>query len=464
MKNKIIKAGIGYTIGNYLIKGLSFLTIPIFVRLMTVEDYGLYSVYLSYESVLCIILGLALHTSFKNAKLKYKTKFNQYISTCIIIAIINFFFWIFFLNIFFIFLKNVVPFPRMIINLLILHSFSSAIIQYYNTYLSLEYEYRPFLIIALFNAVSSIVLSICLILCYTNNTFYARVYGVVLPIIIISLYIIVYFFKKNICFSKSFCHFGLSYSIPIIPHGISQIILSQFDRIMINQMIGATSAGLYSFAYNIFSILQVTFSSLGSVWSPWVFNKLYAKEYKKIRQVANMYIFFIFFLCIILIIISPEIISIIGTNEYIDSNKAIFPIVSGGFFAFLYTIPCEIEYFYEKTKMIGIGTTFAAILNIILNYYAIKYFGYIGAAYTTLITYIIYFMFHYLNSKKIMGFFLFDTKFIVILSITLLITGTIILNIINYTLLRYTILFIFFIITVIIILKNKEEILDVYKR
>jgi len=28
--NKIIKAGLGYTIGNYLIKGLSFLTIPIF--------------------------------------------------------------------------------------------------------------------------------------------------------------------------------------------------------------------------------------------------------------------------------------------------------------------------------------------------------------------------------------------------------------------------------------------------
>ena len=40
-ENKVIKAGIGYTIGNYLLKGLSFLTVPLFSRLLDTSDYGI---------------------------------------------------------------------------------------------------------------------------------------------------------------------------------------------------------------------------------------------------------------------------------------------------------------------------------------------------------------------------------------------------------------------------------------
>ena len=35
----IYEAGMGYMIGNYLLKGISFLTIPLFSRLMTISDY-----------------------------------------------------------------------------------------------------------------------------------------------------------------------------------------------------------------------------------------------------------------------------------------------------------------------------------------------------------------------------------------------------------------------------------------
>lgn len=38
---KALKAGLGYTVGNMLVKGLSFLAIPLFARLMTVEDFGI---------------------------------------------------------------------------------------------------------------------------------------------------------------------------------------------------------------------------------------------------------------------------------------------------------------------------------------------------------------------------------------------------------------------------------------
>ena len=41
-----------------------------------------------------------------------------------------------------------------------------------------------------------------------------------------------------------------------MPHGLSQLLLNQFDRIMIKSIIGSTEAGLYSFAYNVGMIFQ----------------------------------------------------------------------------------------------------------------------------------------------------------------------------------------------------------------
>ena len=68
--NRVLKAGIGYTIGNYLLKGLSFFTIPLFTRLLTTQDYGKYSVFLSYEDIVFVLIGFAIHSSYKNARYK----------------------------------------------------------------------------------------------------------------------------------------------------------------------------------------------------------------------------------------------------------------------------------------------------------------------------------------------------------------------------------------------------------
>ena len=53
---RYIKAGIGYTVANYFIKGLSFITLPIYVRLMSTVDYGNFNTYVAYESMLSVIL------------------------------------------------------------------------------------------------------------------------------------------------------------------------------------------------------------------------------------------------------------------------------------------------------------------------------------------------------------------------------------------------------------------------
>ena len=81
-RSKVVKAGLGYTVGNYLIKGLSFLTIPLFARLLDTSDYGKYNSYMAFEAIVYIFVGLALHTSFKKAKYRFEKDFNEYVSSC----------------------------------------------------------------------------------------------------------------------------------------------------------------------------------------------------------------------------------------------------------------------------------------------------------------------------------------------------------------------------------------------
>ena len=85
-----IKAGIWYTIGNIIIKGIPFFTIPIFTRLLTTNDFGIYSIYLSYEEILSVVIGLGISGTVKIAKFEFKNEFEKYISSVLnLIAIVG---------------------------------------------------------------------------------------------------------------------------------------------------------------------------------------------------------------------------------------------------------------------------------------------------------------------------------------------------------------------------------------
>lgn len=422
---RVIKAGAGYVIGNYMLKGITFLSVPIFSRLLTTEDYGNFNTYLSYESIIYILLGLALHSSLNNAKYKYKEKLNEYISSIITLVTLSLVVWLLLSNIFYNEYQSMFGFTRTIVNILILHCFGSSLLQIYNSYISLNYSYKSFLRISATNALTNMILSIILILTFfTDDRCLGRIVGTAIPIIAIGIYIVIYFIRKaKPKIKKEYWSFGLKYSIPIVPHGISQVILSSFDRIMIRDMIGAAEAGIYSFAYTIYLLFKVAVTSLENVWKPWVYEQMEKKDYESIRKQGSNYAYGMALFTALIIIVSPEMIKILGSKAYWGSANCVIPVLLGGYFAFLYTLPAIIEYYYSKTKFIALGTMAAAVLNIILNYIYIPKYGYIAAAYTTLITYMFYFIFHYLLAKKIHGISLFSTLHMILISIGIITIG-----------------------------------------
>lgn len=451
--NNVVKAGIGYTIGNYLIKGLAFITVPIFSRLLSTSDYGIYNIFIATEGILYVLIGMAMHSNYKSARYHFGLikegsepgkDFDTYVASTMVLIILGSCVWsvILFLNADFIY--DWLSLDIEVVFFLVLYSTASAIIACYNAYVGLEYKYKSFIRIASLNAISNVFLSIVLMITFfCEKRYLGRIIGTTIPAVLIAIYIVNLFFKKSI--PKNLFYFwkwGVNYSLPIIPNGIGQTILSQFDRIMINGMIGASAAGIYSFGYNIFGLVNVTALSLDNVWSPWLFEKMKKKEYKVISKQASKYVVMMTLFSCGVILVSPELVKILGDVAYWDATYSVIPLVASGFFLFLSSLPISVEYYYENTKLIAMGTGLAALINVLLNYYAISRFGYIAAAYTTLITYFLYFVFHMYVASKINKSNLFSLKVICGCTLFLVIILVISLLFINKLLIRLIVVFI----------------------
>lgn len=413
--NKVLSAGLGYTVGNYLLKGISFLTVPIFSRIMSTDDYGVYSIYMTYDAIISVFIAFALHSSLKNAKYRYGKRYDAYVSSILILPVICLTVLLIVVNLFAQSFENLLDLNSVVLNILLCHSFANAIVMIYNGNLGLEYKYQDFIKVSLINTTANVVLSFVLI--YTicaNEKYMGRILGGAIPLLGVAVFVYCKAFQvEKPRVNLDFWKFGLAYSLPIIPHGLSQIILSSFDRIMIKTVVGNSEAGIYSLGTNVEQLVKITTNSLDTVWGPWFYEKMQKKDYRSIKKYSTYYAYGMFVLLSCLMIAAPEIVKIMGGKSYQEAQYVVIPLLNCTYFTFLYTLPAAIEYYYQKTKMIALGTMGAAFLNVVLNSVCIKRFGYQAAAYTTLASYGAYFLFHYLSAKKIAKMQMFNTKVIV---------------------------------------------------
>lgn len=415
--NKVIKAGLGYTIGNYFLRGLGFITVPIFARILTEEDFGIYNNFMAYEGIIYLLICLALHTCIKNAKYQYgDEKLDEFTSSVAIIPLIVFLAMLALVNIFPAPFENFLSMDLFQIDLLLAYCYGLGMLMYYQNRLALDYVYKEYLYISYFNTILSVVLSLVFVLtCFSGQRYMGRIMGSVIPMIIILVYILIRLFKK--CKPKivgAYWKFALKISLPIIPHGIGQVILLSVDRIMINRYIGAREAGLYSFAYTIYTIVQVTSNSLSTAFEPWVFNKMSENKRADVQKRSTQFFWLLCVITLLVILIAPELIYILGSEKYKASIYCAIPILIGGAFTMTYVIPSELTYYYEKTQLIAVGTVGAAVVDVVLNYVFINKFGYVAAAYTTLVCSALYFVFHCIISYKVSGMLTIPIKHMIL--------------------------------------------------
>ena len=412
------KAAIWFVVCSILQKGISFITVPIFTRLLTTEQYGTYSLYLSWLQILTIITSLYLyHGVFNNAMVKFENDRNRYIS-CVqgltmlldlgafLIYIVAYRFW-----------SDLLGLAPIIVLLMFVEMLVEPSLQFWSGRQRFEYRYKKLVTVTIIKSIANPILGIIAVLLFEQKDV-ARISSVVLSEILVCGPIMIYQFAKGkAIFSKKYWKYALSLAIPLLPHYLSSMVLNQSDRVMISKMVGNSEVAFFSVAYSIGMLTQMFTNAINNSFTPWMYQKIKNGSYVGVCKTINSLLILVGGIAFCLMMFSPELVMIFGSEEYAHAVYVIPPVAASVFFIFLYNILAIPQFYYEKTKFLMMSSLGAAVLNLVLNYIFIRRFGYIAAGYTTLACYVLYGFGHYVISvnilkKVIPGKKLYDYKFI----------------------------------------------------
>ncbi|ELC8330626.1 lipopolysaccharide biosynthesis protein [Clostridium perfringens] len=460
-----IKASLWFMICSVVQKGISFITVPIFTRIMTTSDYGEYSVFLSWESILAIFVTLNLsYQVFNNGMVKYKGDKDGYTTSMVgltlVTGLLSSIIYLIFNNKFnlYIDIKSKYMF------LMLLDMIFTSINGLWIVRKRYEFKYRELTIVTLINVFLNPTLGILFVINFDNKVL-ARILSIVISNGLVFIILFIFLLKKSAkLFNFRYWKYALRIDLPLIPHYLSLVLLNNSDRIMINKFCGMSYTAFYSVAYNVSMIMQIVITSINSSFNPWLYQQLEEKKYSNICKKTNLLLIVVAFSSLIPAIFGPEVLSILGSKEYAKAVTIIPPLTCCVFITFAYTLFSNIELFFEKSNYIMLGSLGATVINLILNFIFIQIFGYEAAAYTTLTCYLLLALFHYMMMKKVcneqkINEQIFDIKFIFLLTIIVILLSFGIMLLYNFFILRY----IFISILIIFIFMQRKSLLTLLK-
>jgi O-antigen/teichoic acid export membrane protein len=402
VKNKNAKAGSFYLIGNLFDKAISFLTIPVFTRLLTTSEYGIVSTYLSWVTILSVLVSLSLGNSIRAAFVDFKDDLDSYISSVMFLSVLNF-------GVTATAVIAIVHFfaphvDMILVVFCLVQSFMSCVLGTISIKYMMEVAYVKKTLLMSIPNVSVAILSVVFILLMNDHKYMGRIFAYFLVYALTGLvYLVIVFAKGKKFIAVDYWKYALLFSLPLVFHGLSMVLLAQADRIMITMLRDTSETGIYSLVYNFSMIALVVITAMENVWIPWFTGKMQSGDKKAINLAVKPYIEIVVVMVLGIMMVAPEVLTIMAPQEYWSGKYLIPPIVVASFLMFLYSIAVDLEYYHKSTKIIAINTIIAAVTNVILNYIFIPYYGAMAAAYTTVFSYMVSFGINYWAARRLDG-------------------------------------------------------------
>lgn len=458
------KSAIWFTICNLFLKGISFITVPIFTRLMSDEEYGILSIYMSYEQLFLIFSTWEIQMgAYQKGIFNYKEDIKVFTKSTQ--ALVNILTCIFF-AILFIFNIYVKRYTDIGVSVLVFLFIYMLVQPAYNCWLirqRTDYKYISAVVVTILYSLANVIVPMIAIILIGRTANIKFCSGLIISSVICLFFFIpnsnYWVLFKQHCKVFRYWKFLLKFEGPLVMHSLSYLVLSQADRIMIGNQVGKAQAAYYSVAYSIANVVSLIQNSINQSLLPWRYQMLEQKEYKKIEKVTNYLLLMISAGVLVFILIAPEIIKLLFEETYYDAVWSIPPISVSVYFMFLYTIFVNIETYYEETKYVMYVSVVCAALNIVLNYICIGIFGYIACGYTTLVSYILFAIGHYYFMQKILKKncpegSVVDKKRVIEISIITIMIAMLFTLLYSKVIIRYLIVFA----VIVIIIWKKERI------
>ncbi len=458
-----VRASFWFLICAFFQKGISFISTPIFTRLLSTTEYGQFNVFQSWLGILIVIVTLNLYAGvYVSGLVKFEEKRNEYSSSLQGLTLTLVFVWTAIYLLSHDYWNHLFSLTTIQMLLMLSMMWTTVVFSFWSMEQRVDFRYRKLVAVTIAVSIAKPVVSIILVL-VAKDKVTARIIGIAS----VELISYVWFFFAQMrrgkkFFSKKYWKYALAFNIPLIPHYLSTSVLNSADRIMIGRMVSDSAAGIYSLAYSISMIMTMFNTALMQTIEPWLYKKIKEKRIEDISKIAYPVFVIIAVVNILLIAFAPEAVAIFAPPEYYEAIYVIPPVAMSVFFMFSYTFFAVFEFYYSKTKQIAFATTVGAVMNIILNYIFIRIFGYFAAGYTTLACFMIYAVFHYIFMKIICRDELdnvqpYNTKIYIGIASAFMFMGFVFLFCYRWIIVRYSIITVIIFIAII----KRKNLIDV---
>lgn len=386
------KSAVWFVVCSVLQRGIVYITTPIFTRLLTTEQFGMYTMYNSWFSVITIVCTLNLsYNVFHRAMVKYPDDKDGYTSSMqgltTLITLVVFSTFLLFPTAW----ERALQLPDELIFCMFLEMLFAPAFYFWQTRQRFEYRYVALAVVTISMTLVSTVLGVVAVM-LTDYGALARIYPVVATDVIVGIFFtVLQYARGKKFFSGEYWKFALGFNLPLLPHYLSTVVLNQADRVMIGQICGMDDVAIYGVAYSLAMAASLFISSVNSSLIPWTYQQLEKHDAAKTRRIGQVGLGLSAALAVILLLVSalgPELMMILGPSSYQAAIWVIPPVALSVLASMYVWLFVNVETYYEENGYVAAVSIGAAVLNVVLNLAALPVFGFVAAGWTTFASYV----------------------------------------------------------------------------
>jgi len=193
------------------------------------------------------------------------------------------------------------------------------------------------------------------------------------------------------------------FALPLVPAGLALFVMHFSDRFFIQKFCDLNELGRYSLGYKFGMILSVIVSGpILRIWNTQRFEIAKTDDAKQVfGRIFTYYSGVMIFAAMGISIFIDEVISIMAPSEY-QGASAVVPLILLSYIFYgmsnFFTLGIMITY---KTRYSAYIQMTAAVLNILFNMFFISRYGVMGAAVSTVLSFLCLAVFTFLVSQRI---------------------------------------------------------------
>ena len=414
-----VKASFAFFFASLVTKGIAYLTTPVYTRLLTPDEFGQTNVFLTWLHLLGIVAMFCLfYGVFNNGMVDYPERRDEYSLSMLglanLIALV-------FSSV----LLGVYPFIRRwmgldypLVVLMCVMFLTQPGYMFWMGRQRYELKWKATTFWTVFASLLSPAVAVAAILAFPSHRLHARLFGAEGALAVIYAGFCLHIARKNsFRVNVSFWKQAFLFNLPLIPHYLSTYLLASSDKLMISRLVNDSATAFYSVAHSVAFVVLVVWTAAHASLLPFIYENCKLKNYEAISKVALPILALFGGACVLIVLLAPEAIALMATDDYLEAIYVIPPTVVGVFFQVHYFLYADVLYYYKKPRYVMIGSVTAALSNIVLNWLFIPRFGYLAAGYTTLACFLLQAAIDYWAMRHVIREKIYDMRLVVLLSV-----------------------------------------------